>query len=62
VEWVRFGPLSDEFAVRRPSFDVTERDPALDGFDALIGAWATEATHPKGASAGLDFGWDRRER
>src|SRR5262249_4504296 len=25
---------------------MSERDPVLDGFDALIGAWATEATHP----------------
>src|ERR687891_2724625 len=24
----------------------TERDPALEPFDALIGTWATEATHP----------------
>ena len=24
----------------------TPRDPALEPFDALIGAWATEATHP----------------
>ena len=26
---------------------MTERDPALEPFDALIGAWATEATHPR---------------
>jgi hypothetical protein len=26
--------------------DMTERDPALEPFDALIGSWATEATHP----------------
>jgi hypothetical protein len=26
--------------------DMTERDPALDAFDALIGTWATQATHP----------------
>ena len=26
--------------------NVTERDPALEPFDALIGSWATEATHP----------------
>lgn len=26
--------------------DVTRRDPTLEPFDALIGAWATEATHP----------------
>jgi hypothetical protein len=25
---------------------MTERDPALEPFDALIGSWATEATHP----------------
>ena len=25
---------------------MTERDPALDGFEALIGTWDTEATHP----------------
>jgi hypothetical protein len=25
---------------------MTERDPALEPFDALIGVWATEATHP----------------
>ena len=25
---------------------MTERDPALAPFDALIGRWATEATHP----------------
>ncbi len=26
--------------------DMTERDPALAPFEALIGTWATEATHP----------------
>ena len=26
---------------------MTKRDPALDPFDALIGTWATEATHPQ---------------
>jgi hypothetical protein len=26
---------------------MTERDPALEPFDALIGTWATEATHPE---------------
>jgi len=26
---------------------MTERDPALEAFDILIGTWATEATHPK---------------
>ena len=25
---------------------MTDRDPALEGFEALIGTWATEATHP----------------
>ena len=25
---------------------MTERDPALEPFDALTGTWATEATHP----------------
>ena len=25
---------------------MTERDPALAAFDALVGTWATEATHP----------------
>ena len=26
---------------------MTERDPVLEPFDALVGTWATEATHPK---------------
>jgi hypothetical protein len=26
--------------------EMTERDPVLEPFDALIGTWATEATHP----------------
>ena len=26
---------------------MTQRDPALQPFDALIGTWATEATHPQ---------------
>jgi len=26
---------------------MSDRDPALEPFDALIGTWATEATHPK---------------
>jgi hypothetical protein len=26
--------------------DMTDRHPALEPFDALIGTWATEATHP----------------
>ena len=30
----------------RPSH-MNERDPALEQFDALIGTWATEATHPR---------------
>jgi hypothetical protein len=25
---------------------MTDRDPSLEPFDALVGAWATEATHP----------------
>ena len=25
---------------------MTDRDPALKSFDALVGTWATEATHP----------------
>jgi hypothetical protein len=25
---------------------MSERDPALEGFEALIGTWETEATHP----------------
>ena len=27
--------------------DMTDRDPALVPYDALVGTWATEATHPK---------------
>jgi predicted Zn-dependent protease len=27
--------------------DMTDRDPALEPFDALIGTWATEASHPQ---------------
>ena len=26
---------------------MTDRDPALEPFDALVGTWATEATHPQ---------------
>ena len=40
--------------------DMTQRDPALESFDALIGTWATEATHPQfdGVVAGtLTFEW-----
>jgi hypothetical protein len=39
---------------------MTERDPALEPFDALIGTWATEATHPMfdGVVAGsVTFEW-----
>jgi hypothetical protein len=39
---------------------MTERDPALEPFDALIGTWATEATHPlfDGAVPGvMTFEW-----
>jgi hypothetical protein len=39
---------------------MTERDPALAPFDALIGTWATEATHPQfdGAVPGsVTFEW-----
>jgi hypothetical protein len=32
-------------AGHRPS-DMTDRHPALEPFDALVGTWATEATHP----------------
>src|SRR5688572_3537746 len=40
--------------------DMTERDPALEPFDALIGTWATEATHPlfEGVAPGsVTFEW-----
>ena len=30
----------------RNAMDMTERDPSLEPFDALIGTWDTEATHP----------------
>ena len=39
---------------------MTERDPALEPFDELIGTWATEATHPQldGVVPGLTtFEW-----
>ena len=39
---------------------MTERDPALEPFEALIGTWATEATHPlfEGAVPGrITFEW-----
>jgi hypothetical protein len=29
-----------------PQMRMTRRDPMLEPFDALIGTWATEATHP----------------
>ena len=25
---------------------MTEREPSLDAFDRLVGAWSTQATHP----------------
>ncbi len=37
-----------------------ERDPALEPFDALIGTWATEATHPlfdAGVTGSTTFEW-----
>jgi hypothetical protein len=40
--------------------DMTDRDPALAPFDALVGTWATEATHPKFADAvpgAVSFEW-----
>jgi hypothetical protein len=39
---------------------MTDRDPALEPFDALIGTWDTEATHPmvEGVVAGtMTFEW-----
>jgi hypothetical protein len=39
---------------------MTDRDPALQPFDALIGTWATEATHPRfdGVVAGsITYEW-----
>jgi hypothetical protein len=33
------------FAPRDCLRDMIERDPSLEPFDALIGTWATEATH-----------------
>ena len=39
---------------------MTDRDPALEPFDALIGTWATEATHPQfdGLVTGsITFAW-----
>jgi hypothetical protein len=39
---------------------MTERDPALEQFDALIGTWATQATHPQidaVASGSVTFEW-----
>ena len=44
VRWSsRCGPAMRR-AVRWPT-DMTERNPALEPFDAPIGTWATEATH-----------------
>jgi hypothetical protein len=40
--------------------NMTERDPALASFDALIGTWATDATHPLVDSivpGGVTFEW-----
>jgi len=31
---------------RERPWSMTQRDPALEPFDALVGTWATEATHP----------------
>jgi hypothetical protein len=39
---------------------MTERDPLLEPFDALIGTWATEATHPQVdevAPGSITFEW-----
>jgi hypothetical protein len=39
---------------------MTERAPALESFDALIGTWATEATHPMfdaAVSGSTSFEW-----
>jgi hypothetical protein len=44
---------------------MTDRDPALEPFDALIGTWATEATHPMidGVVPGsVTFEWLEGER
>ena len=44
---------------------MSTRDPALEPFDALIGAWATEATHPMYdgvVTGGLSFEWLPGER
>jgi hypothetical protein len=39
-------PAWAEAASDERSKDMTDRDPALAPFEALIGTWATEATHP----------------
>ena len=39
---------------------MSDRDPALQPFDALIGTWATEATHPRFDGVvprGITFEW-----
>jgi hypothetical protein len=39
---------------------MTARDPRLDPFDALIGTWATEATHPlfdRAVPGSITFEW-----
>jgi hypothetical protein len=66
------------FARRDSHRDMTERDRSLEPFDAPIGSWATEATHPaveavvpgtvtfewlEGGQAANRFGWfGRAER
>ena len=40
------GGTAISFALRDGPTAMTDRDPALEPFDALIGTWATEATHP----------------
>jgi hypothetical protein len=40
--------LGERVEARRDSHrNMADRDPSLEPFDALIGAWATEATHPQ---------------
>jgi hypothetical protein len=45
--------------------DMTERDSVLESFDALIGTWATEATHPlveEPVPGSVTFEWLEGER
>jgi hypothetical protein len=45
--------------------DMSERDSVLEPFDALIGAWATEATHPlveEAVPGSVTFEWLEGER